>query len=49
VGDVEETKFTRKGRKKSVKVHIFLEIDGQKVDGRINVSLIDGHWVWDKN
>ena len=46
---VEKWKFVRKGRDKTVKVHVVLNIDGQNVPGTINVSLINGHWVWDEN
>ena len=49
VGNVENMKFVRKGRDKTVKVHIILKVDGKNSKGTINVSLIKGHWVWDEN
>jgi len=49
VGSVEKWKFVRKGRDKTVKVHIILNVDGQDMNGTINVSLINEHWTWDEN
>ena len=49
VGKVEENKYTSKGREKSAKVHVVIEYKGTKSDEKINVSLINGIWMWDEN
>jgi len=49
IGKVQERKYVRKGRGKSVKVHVVLKIDGKEMPGTIQVSRINNKWVWDEN
>jgi len=49
IGKVQERKYVRKDREKSVKVHVVLKIDGKEMPGTIQVSRINNKWVWDEN
>ena len=45
----EQKSYLRKDRDKTVNVKVTYDCGGQKLVGSINISLINGKWLWDEN